>query len=374
MRKFWSSFIVVFLGLGLQAQQSGEVSSLLYKKGFENVLVQESADSLKIFFEHREFRNPFHSIRYAKLLLSEMTPQSKEVVWVPMYHNTLMGSYTEGHAYQPLTAEDRLFFREQNSLHRGYRFHFRLQPDLSARFGYYSDPLQVKLNLVLDSRLYLAPGLSLQTGISIPLENSLDAQDMSLKLAPSMLHYFKQPWNSHFFALSVGTFYFDRYGFDLQYRYARFDNDWSFGLESGLTGFYWLNQGSFYAEPMDDLYAVADVEYRLPLEDLSLRLSAGQFLFADKGVRLDLIRQFGAVDVGLHVAHSEAGSSGGFQVAFSLFPGKILRTRKLELRSTEEFRWEYSYNNEEAVAKKFRIGIPRLGDLLRQYNQEMGVN
>src|SRR5690606_20077532 len=162
---------------------------------------------------------------------------------------------------------------ENNSTSRGYRFSFRLHPDFSARFGYYSDPFQTKFNLILDTRLYLARGLSLNTGISFPVTNKLDAQDMSPRLAPSMLHYFTQPANGHFLAGSLGSFYSDRYGLDLQYRYAPLDSRWSFGLESGYTGYYWLNAGSFYAEELSDLYAVADVEYRLPFERLSLRLS-----------------------------------------------------------------------------------------------------
>lgn len=53
---------------------------------------------------------------------------------------------------------------------------------------------------------------------------------------------------------------------------------------------------------------------------------------------------------------TELGTTVGFQFAFSLFPGKIYRGKNLELRTTEEFRWEYSYNNEEPVAEKYPIG------------------
>jgi len=190
---------------------------------------------------------------------------------------------------------------------------------------------------------------------------------MSPRLAPSMLHYFTQPANGHFLAGSLGSFYSDRYGLDLQYRYAPLDSRWSFGLESGYTGYYWLNAGSFYAEELSDLYAVADVEYRLPFERLSLRLSAGQFLYEEQGGRVDLYKNFDRLEFGLYMAATESGNTGGFQVAFALWPGKIFRSRKVELRTTEEFRWEYSYSNEAAVARKYRIGIPRLADMLRGY-------
>lgn len=367
MRKIWSKFLFfLFFAAGLQAQ---EIKDKLYKAGFENIQVKEEEDSLKIFFEHREFRSPYHSMRYANLLLAGT--ENKHIIWIPLHHNTPVGRYTaDSYKFNTLSKDDRLFYREHNSFQEDYRFHFRIHPDFSARFGYYSDPFQIKFNMILDSRIYLAPGLSLQTGIAIPIQNNLDAQNTKPRLAPSMLHYFVQPSNNHFLALSLGSFYYDRYGIDLQYRYNDLDSPWSFGLESGLTGFYWMTSGSFYSEDVNNLHAIADVEYRLPFENLNLKLSAGKFLFEDLGARVDLIKQFGTVDLGLHVSATDAGVTGGFQFAFSLWPGTIVRTRKVELRTTEEFRWEYSYNNEEPVARRYRLGVPRLDHVLRQHKED----
>ncbi|MDT0647456.1 YjbH domain-containing protein [Zunongwangia sp. F260] len=365
MRKIWISICAGLFFIGLRAQ---DIQQKLFKAGFENVQVKESADTLKIFFEHREFRNPLHSMRYAQLLLEEQP--EKAILWFPLYHNRPIGKYEAGtYNYSSLNLEEKAFYKEANDLYESYRFHFRIHPDFAARFGYYSNPFQIKLNAIIDTRIYLTPGLSVQTGISIPLENRLDAQDMKPRLAPSSLHYFSQPLDHHFLAVSMGTFYYDRYGLDIQYRYAPLHKRWSFGLESGLTGFYWMNSGSFYAEELNSVYAVVDAEYRLNYERLSLRLSAGQFLFEDKGARIDIIKQFGTVDIGFFAGYTEAGSSGGFQVAFPIFPGTIYRNRKVEVRTTNEFRWEYSYNNEDPAARKFRIGIPRLADMLRQYSE-----
>ncbi|UZH54634.1 YjbH domain-containing protein [Salinimicrobium tongyeongense] len=371
MKTNWISFLLYLLIIsGGQAQT---IQEKLYAAGFENIQVQKKKDSLNIFFEHREFRSPYHSMHYAGLLLGQ--ENLKNISWIPVYHNTPVGKYRAGtYEYSGLTQDDRQFYRHHNNFQEDYRFHFRVHPELSARFGYYSDPFQIKLNLILDSRIYLAPGLSLQSGIAIPVQNNLDAQDTRLRLAPSMLHYFLQPVNFHFFGLSLGTFYYDRYGFDLQYRYNNLNSAWSFGLETGLTGFYWMTSGSIYSEDANNLHAIADVEYRLPIENLSLKLSAGQFLFEDLGGRLDLIRQFGTVDLGLHVSATDAGVTGGFQFAFSFWPGTLLRSKKLELRTTEEFRWEYSYNNEEPVARRYRLGIPRLDDVLRQYKSDFIQN
>jgi len=362
--------LTFFLALGIQAQN---IEEILFNAGFENVQVKEEKDTIKLFFEHREFRNPFHSMEYANLLLADEDFEDKILVYIPLYHNTPIAFYTAGDfGFKTLSVEDLSFYKAENKPFKDYRFHLRLNPDIAARFGYYDHPFETKINLILDTRVYLVPGLSLQSGINIPVENSLDNQDKSLRLAPTMLHYFTQPFPGHFIGLSAGSFYSDRYGLDVQYRYALLDSPWSFGLESGLTGYHWQNAGKFYTGDLNDLYAIADVEYRLPFDDLSIRLSAGQFLFEDVGVRADLIRQYGLVDIGLYASLTEIGTTMGFQFAFSLFPGKILRGKNLELRTIEEFRWEYSYNNEEPVARKYRLGMPRLADMLRQYNSDFG--
>lgn len=369
MKKIWISLVLLFLSSIAEAQEIHQIKERLFSAGYENVLIQEEETKLRIFFEHREFRSPYASMRYAKDLISDLT--EKNIVWVPEYHNTPIAQYLEPDFESlEINKEDRLFFKQHNRVWKNYRLHLRIQPDLTARFGYFEHPLEVRFNAILDSRIYLARGLSLQTGISFPVENSLDERDMSPHLAPSMLHYFTQilPWN--YLAFSVGTYYYDRFGLDLEYRHSPAESPWSYGIEAAYTGYYLIEGSSYYNSSLSDLYVVADVEYRLPLQNLSLKISGGQFLFNDQGLRADLIRQFGSVDLGLYVAATDSGNSAGFQFAFSIFPGAIFRTPHVELRTTEEFRWEYNYNNFDPVAQKFRLGMPRLSDILRQYKQD----
>lgn len=198
----------------LQAQ---ELETKLWDAGFEQVHVLEATDTVTIFFEHRIFRTPYHSLVYAGLVADE----SRHVVWVPLYHNRPMGVY-EGNdlRYRPVDDREREAYKEKNNLARGYRFHFRIMPDFSARFGNFDQPFQTKTNVILDTRIYLLPGLSLHSGVFFPLENSLDAQEMNIRVAPSHLHYFLELIPSHFLSLTGGLFHYDRYGVDFQYRFA----------------------------------------------------------------------------------------------------------------------------------------------------------
>ncbi|MDT0642316.1 YjbH domain-containing protein [Zunongwangia sp. F363] len=363
MKTAWSSFLLLMATTSLLGQG---IEDRLFKAGFENVQVLEKKDSLEVFFEHREFRSPYHSMHYAGLLLEGQV--QKTIVWRPLYHNKPVGGYLQDfYSFVKLDKEARQFFKQNNKPWNGYRIQLRLFPNFAARFGYYEQPFQTRLDLILDTRLYLAPGLSLQTGIKFPVQNSLD-ENNAVVLAPTMLHYFMQPVNKHFVALSLGTFYYDRYGLDIQYRYAPLEQRWSFGLEAGLTGYYQVYSDHYSSSDLSIVHAVVDAEYRLPFENLSLKLSAGRFIFEDNGARLDIIKQYGNVDIGLYAARTTSGSTIGFQFALPISPGSIYRTKKLELRTPAEFRWEYSYNNEQPVARKYRLGMPRLADMLRQYN------
>jgi len=363
MRSIIISTILLCSGLHIFGQ---EIESKLFASGFENVIVREEKDSTFVFFEHREFRDPYASMEYANLILGDRNNQ--ELIWIPQFHNVPIGHYSAKYFhFKSLTGENKEYFKKHNKPLNNYRFHFRFHPDVAARFGFYSNPFEVKFNMVLDSRIYLLPGFSIQTGVRIPIVNSLDSQENYLSPAPSMLHYMFSPMENHYLAISTGTFYYDRYGLDFQYRYQKPDRRFSFGLESGLTGFYRFYRDGYRTSDMDNIYAVGDVAYQTGIERLSLRLSAGRFLFEDYGIRIDLIKQFGSVDLGLYASQTDIGSTAGFQFAFQLFPGKIFRTKRVEVRTTEAFRWEYSYNSFEPVAKKFRIGMERLADALRQF-------
>src|SRR5690606_40202834 len=100
----------IFLFLCAFVSRAQELQQSLSKAGFENVLLKEQGDSLKIFFEHREFRNPMFSLQYAEQLLPDSLQQ--QVYFIPMEHNTPMGVYSaEDHTFSPLSREDRSFFR-----------------------------------------------------------------------------------------------------------------------------------------------------------------------------------------------------------------------------------------------------------------------
>lgn len=360
---YWYLFIIFifepYLGYGQEAVES------LKKAGFEQVLYMPTDSGSLIIWEHRNFRNPYHSLAWANRKVAD----SSVVGFIPLYMNRPIGVYDrQRFSYRHMSARDREFLRSRNRLPSGYRWNFRLSPDFSARFGDMEMPFRSRTNLILDTRVYLLPGLSVQTGVLVPIQNNLGLWGTHWRLAPSHIYYFAIPFPHHFVGITAGTFFQDRYGVHLQYRYDDFDKRWRMGLETAYTGYYFIPGRKFYTDPLTDLILLLDVEYRLNKADLSIRLTGGQFIGKDRGVRGDLIRQYGGVDVGLFAAKTVNGISGGFQFAFPIFPGKIARGKTWELRTTEEFRWEYNYSHAAPIGRSFRLGMPKLSDQLRQYN------
>jgi hypothetical protein len=360
---------IIFLWLFSFAALAQEITDVLMDAGFEQVHYDSTLSLL--FWENRLFRNPYHSLYWARTKLSTREVKSFGIV----YMNRPIGVYNrETFSYRPLNQVEKRSFRQLNRPFSGYRWSFRISPDFVARFGDREAPFKTRVNGIIDTRVFLLPGFSVQTGVLIPLQNNLAPIGNHIRLSPSHLHYFINPLDQHFFAFTLGTFFLDRYGVDMQYRYANFNKPLSIGAELALTGYYFIPGLSLYTEPMNDLIALVDAEYRWRAFDLTFKLTLGQFIGADRGARLDFIKQYGDVDIGLFLAKSINGTSAGFQFAFPLFPGKIARGKRWEIRTTEEFRWEYNYTHAHPIGRTYRLGMPRLSDQLRQFNSSFIQN
>lgn len=358
---------LLFFQAWAQAPPSSKLIQALQKAGFEQIRIFENEKDTVLFFENRNFRDPLVAFKYIQKLEEENAYFFQG--YIPLYLGNTMGHYDrETLEYRALLDTERRFFREIKGFGQAYRFNFRILPDFQARFGNFDQPFESKTNLILDSRIYLMKGLSLQTGILFPLYNNLDHQDNNIRISPSHINYFGQFLPHHFVHISTGLFFNDRYGIDFSYRFSPLSSRWSWGMNVGYTGYYFFPKSGLYTTTLQDLMGLVDLAYFIPQFNSTLQVTGGQFLAQDKGIRLDFIRQYGSIDIGLYATRTELGTTAGFQFAFPLFPGKIIRTNKFELRTTEVFRWEYSYSNEGPIGARYRTGIDRLDAGLRQYN------
>lgn len=333
---------------------------------FENVTIDANAH--RIFFEQRLYRNPAIGL----LELSQALNSDSATEFVPLYQGVPVAGYrlTGAKRTRLLTREERRMIGRAIPYGPGrYKFDFRIQPEVIANFGFKLDPFQTKTSVLLQSQLYLSRGLVLNVGVLFPLTNNYDNQPMNVRPAPVYLNQFLAIDHQNFVSGSVGLFYTNQYGVDIQYRRANLTRPWSFGVEASATGDYYFPERGIYYESIRNVMLLADVAYRINKRDVTIKVSGGQYLYQDRGMRLDFIRQLYSVEVGLFATKTTRGSTAGFNFAIPIPPGRLAQSKRLRLRTTEEFRWEYTYNGSGAnVGARFSVGN-QLDALLRQYHE-----
>jgi len=358
-------FLVLFNMPFLWAQEkNSKFKPEKLRQNFENI----KENNGKIFYEQRLFRNPFIGLYEIR----KVTSDTAKKVFVPLIQGMPVGEYQfeDDIKYFPLNREDRKIYSKDIRFPQhlnGYKADFWIQPYFAANFGNFNRPIQSNTSLGLQTQILIIPGLSISTGVIFPLVSQLDNRPNIIHLAATFLNQFYAVGN-HFFSASAGTFYTDRYGLDLQYRYANLVKPWSFGVEAGLTGTYYYPKGGIYYSAMNELLLLADASYRFTETNLTVKLQAGQFLWSDRGARIDLIRQFTNVELGLYISKTINGSTLGFNFAVPIPPGKIFQGKNARLRTTDEFRWEYTYTRGYKIAERNRTGY-QLDQKLRQYHQ-----
>lgn len=331
---------------------------------FENLTVDSLTN--QVSYEQRLYRNPMRGL----VTLYENRPSRMGTEFIPLYQGVPIARYRLAPTFETITMsrKDRAKWARSTPFQaRRYQFDFRLQPEFIANFGYREQTVQSKTNILLQSQLYLSRGLVLNWGVLFPLINDIDNQKLNVRPAPIYLNQFLALDQRDFLSISAGLFYNDNYGLNVQYRHTDLTEPWSYGVETGLTGFYYFPENEFYYDPLKQFMLLADVAYRIDPQNITLKLAGGQYLYQDRGFRFDLIRQFSDVEVGFYVMKTGNGSTAGFNFAIPIPPGRIAQTKQFRLRSTEEFRWEYNYSRGYNIGTRYKVGTP-LDALLRQYH------
>ncbi|MCH7412042.1 YjbH domain-containing protein [Belliella sp. R4-6] len=369
--RFLVFFCVISASLSFELSAQDILSKYeesLIENGFEQVILNASNDKKEfiLYFEHRGLRNPLDALKLAKILADEFDVPIKN--YIPLHLGVALGNFMyDGKDFVGVDLVDTNK-RELSYAYNAnkYKFNFYMVPEIQSRFGYFEQPVQSKINWIVGTTFNLGQGFGLHTGILVPLLNNLDNQERNVRLAPTFLSTFSNFLSFHYFTSYTGLFYNDRYGINLQYRYGDPSKLWSLGWELALTGLYVLPSSGFYFEGFNDEMVLVDFEYYFPKEMLTLKVQGGQFMAFDRGVRLDLIRQYGAVDVGFYGVKTQNGTNAGFMFHLPLIPRKLFRSKKIELRMSESFRWSYFFSNEGNIGSRIKSGH-MLSDITRQH-------
>lgn len=375
MIKFIFSFSFLLTLTVVHAQDKELLNQSLRKAGFEQVLiipVRSSSEGIVylVGIEHRGINNPAEVLRFANSISSNLGFLENKFVLLNKGVALYSSELENGKFVNKNLSEEFQRDVNRNFSTNKYRLNVFIDPDIQVRFGDFENPVESKTAISIASEIILFKGFSLNTGVLVPIQNDLDNESANVKLGASYFDYFSKFSNNHYFQFSLGLFHNDRYGADLEYRFMPLNNRLSLGFRYAKTGFYYFPENAVFFDSIDDDLLLVNLEYLFRKERISASFDFGQFLFADKGMRASLFKQYKNIEIGLFATLTQTGRTAGFNFMIPIFPGKIFRSDFFEFRSNDSFRWEYTYSNEGQIGRDFNSNRS-LKNKLRRYNSNL---
>ncbi len=373
------------------------LKSQLIKKGFENVAVIWADKNVTVTYENRIYRHEVRGIQEVLRLVLPLAKEAMAITLIPQNRKIPLGAITvpvngrqtlsNGHSSNEDFASAMQVALDVDSIWRKIKaipqansslrkFDIVVHPQFKAQFGNYDDPVKSQINLVPEINTFLWKGMSLSAQLIIPLQNELEEEGNDWRPGLLTLNQTLRLPRNYFLSATMGYFTQQRYGFDLEIKKYFINGKASLGANVGYTGYASYLKGAWYYSTMDVLTTLVDAEYRVAPFDLIMRATYGKFLYQDRGGRLDILRQFGEVDIGFFVSKTQSGTNGGFNFAIPIFPPKYLPLGSLRIRPALYFPWEYRYwgiLESGASGYRYKTGN-RLGDFMKRINPDYVKN
>jgi len=194
-----------------------------------------------------------------------------------------------------------------------------------------------------DLLIYLTPGVKwtfgnhwqVEGGALIPIVNQYGPHCKYVKInvaAISKEFAVGKHWRSK---ISGGIFTDERYGIDYKTQY-QFTSWLAVNAEIGLTGLLSM-RGEWEASPMTRLTFGIGPEFWLSRWQTTIKLHGGRYVLGDYGGRLDAMRHFKHVSVGVYGQYSQMTDlNAGFKVVIMLPPYKR-SCRRVHFRPASNF-------------------------------------
>lgn len=346
-------------GSRLDAALAGRANRALVAGGFANVRAFASGECLAVAYENGRYRDERRALREAAALLAPLRGADRDLVLVPMHRGVPIAavSFTGASAapsgdgstaVHPAVSLDlrvvppELFDAPRSGSSAG-RLDIVVHPWFQARFGAFDNPVASRTGVAPELRMEPWPGLRVSAQALLTLQDDVPTGESRVRPGLVTVSQLVRLPGNVFASATAGTFNPDRYGADVQAR-AYFANGRLFaGGQVGLTGGVAYAREGWHRTPMRDPTALADAGVWIPSHDLVVRATAGVFLADERGVRLDVSRRFGEVEIGWFLLASEEGGNGGMVLRIPLVPARYGRPAPVRVRPAETFRWQYRY-------------------------------
>lgn len=350
------------------------VTRALTSRGFANVAAVVEGERVFVTFENTRYRDLRRGLREVAAQLLPAIGAGGELVLVPSVDGVPLGTATyaagarpaapaeeDSAALHPLTSlslsglPSALLASPQASSSYG-RLDVVVHPWFEASFGDFDEPVRSRTGVAPEVRVALRRGLRLSAQVLFTLQDDLPTGESRVRPGLLTLSQTVRLPRNVFLHATAGAFTPNRYGADVQARAWSPSGRWFAGAELAQTGLASYARDNWQLSRTADRTALVEAGWRDLRHGLTVQATAGAFLGDQQGIRLDVVRQFGEVDLGWFVVASVEGKNGGAMLRIPLGVPKHPAPRALRLRAADAFRWEYRYYGFVPGGRRFRTG------------------
>lgn len=357
-------------------QTGEETVNVLVGMGFENVGWHETDEERVYVMENTAYRLNGVGISKAVDVVQRMgLPEKKPCRLIILDNNIPQISLY----YQPTTGESTLeaarsdwkvsydlggnwrkAVREKKKNSSLYKVDITIYPELSLKNLVITQIYQVLFNLSPAIEVSLWKGMKLTAQMVFPVYNDGYGTRYG-KIHPGFLalqQTVRLPYNT-WGTLAVGTFSSDRYGVDLQMKHVLMADE-RFSIEGGIgltNPYYWYGFDYIY-NTKSRLTWNLGVGFYWPQFNVQTILKAEQYLWGEKGLRLDVMRHFRYATIGFYAMKAKgAKSNGGFRFQIALPPYKYKRRGYIpRIIPSKNMGLAYNAGNEQRYYRNYRVG------------------
>lgn len=345
------------------AYSQGDGVKLLRENGFEEIQLHETEDNLYVSLEDNVYRVSYEGIAAAIQKLHTLYPTDTIHLLLTnagMVQLSINAFQNKGEWHIATEYDDKrtrtMLEKEPIVASANWKADVVLYPQISLDNHRLDRLYNAALNIAPAMHMTLWRGASLTAQIVVPIWNNIGGTSDHVR--PGWLTL-QQTWLEG--ALwhcqsTFGLFNRQRWGIhNLLQRHLSKRCDLS--LHIGSTGF-WEADGM---RPIIERWKRFDIslhtEYYIPTIGLQIEISGGHYTFGDYGGRIDLTRHFGETSVGVYARMSEDAHDGGFHFAIPMGNKHLTKHRRIRVRVTDYFDWEYRMVSDgKWIDKQYGIG------------------
>ena len=365
----------------LHLKNISEIGARLEKEGFQNISISKLEENYIIGYENNVYRFDALALKKVIDLSLDITKNSIEEITfittknrVPIISTQVNLSDYKGHKSGlnyiqtfpknisinqnvDLYKKGKAILKKKNP--SGYRIELVLRPHFSVELGNLvkEDQFIHLIDLRPKFNFFLWKGAHFTYEFILPISNEFkETAPQWGEIRPrviSLSQEIRLPKNT-FLNASLGLFSRDRYGGTAAIGKYFWKGRILATARIGYTGhasfvrfdglFNKINKGWLYTD-MDYLDYALSIRTWWPSKNMQLAITYGKVLNNRKQIRVDVRQKFKEIDLGLFSFRTEEGFNYGMQIGVPLFPQKYWKPKRISIRPSRAFRYEYLSGN-----------------------------